>query len=253
MNEKNTCTILKNHLIICGAGSTAEHIIEELDNYKTIADENGNRLGTGIVARDYLIIDSDEKRCTQLKKRYPSMNYMIGDATEDETLERSNIHQAYGIFAVLPNDKDNLFITFTAKQKKHNIRIVSRTIDIYNTGQKLRKAGADAVVSPNFIGGLRMVSEISRPHVTEFLDEMLRNKASDLQIKELNISRESSFISKNLKELNLTNNYRIIIVAIQKTDGSFMYNPDPATQIMADDKLVAFGKGNDIYKLEKII
>lgn len=253
MSEKNTSKPLKNHLIICGAGTTAQHIIEELDSYKKIAGGKANSLGTGIIARDYLVIDSDEKRCCQLKENYPTMNYLIGDATEDEILERSNIQQAYGIFAVLPNDKDNLFITFTAKQKKHNIRIVSRTIDIYNTGQKLKKAGADAVVSPNFIGGLRMVSEISRPNVTEFLDEMLRNKASDLQIKEIEIPENSSLISKNLKELDLTNNYRVIIVAIQKDDDNYIYNPDPLIQIKPEDKLVALGKGNDIYNLEKHI
>lgn len=254
MSETNSCILLKNHLVICGGGITATHIIAELDSYKTMAEGQENQLGTGIFAREYLLIDTDEERCKHLKKKYKHMNYIIGDATDDDILEKASIKQAYGVFTVLPNDKDNLFVTFTVKHKNPKIRIVSRTTDVFNTGQKLFKAGANSVISPNFIGGLRMVSEAARPDVTAFLDEMLRNKSSDLHIHEIKITEQSRLSGKTLKDLKLTSTYKVIVIAIEDSSrkSGLSYNPDPATTINPGQTIIVFGQGADIRKLEEL-
>jgi voltage-gated potassium channel len=88
--------------------------------------------------------------------------YIQGDATEDENLVAAGIENASGIISALPADKDNLYITMTARMLNKKIRIVSRMID-QKLEPKLKMAGADRVVSPNTIGALRMASEMIRP------------------------------------------------------------------------------------------
>lgn len=83
----------------------------------------------------------------------------------------AGIHKAQGLITILPDDKDNLFVTLTAKQLNPNLKIVSKGVEEH-TIKKLKMAGADSVVLSNAIGGLRMVSEQIRPAVVGFLDKM---------------------------------------------------------------------------------
>ncbi len=66
---------------------------------------------------------------------------------------------------------------------------------------KIRRAGADAVVALNYIGGLRMASEMIRPHVTTFLDMMLRYKDSPMRVEEIHIPPNSPFIGKSIDKI----------------------------------------------------
>lgn len=65
-DSSNSTVALKNHLIICGGGTGANHIVAELDNYKNLAEKQSSQLGTGVIARDFLLIDSDETRCKKI-------------------------------------------------------------------------------------------------------------------------------------------------------------------------------------------
>jgi voltage-gated potassium channel len=121
---------------------------------------------------------------------------------------------AYGIFPVLSSEKDNLYITMAARQLNPRIRIVARTGDVFNIGKKLFKGGANSVVSPNLIGGLRLVSEMVRPHVTEFLDEMMSHKNTRSEMVEIVMSKESPFCGLSLKEACLPKKYGLLIIAM---------------------------------------
>ena len=79
-------------------------------------------------------------------------------------------------------------IVFTAKQINPKARIVARCHDMRNA-EKMRKAGADTVVSPDFTGGMRIASAMIRPHVVSFLDEMLRSE-HQLRVEEVDDSRQ---------------------------------------------------------------
>ena len=57
------------------------------------------------------------------------------------------------------------------------------------------RAGADSIVPPQFIGALRLVSEMVRPKVVGFLDNMLRDK-KNMRIEEIKIPKNSWTIGK---------------------------------------------------------
>ena len=235
---------LKEHIIICGLGTTAMYIIDLLE---PIQEKTAKH------AHENLVIDSSEEAINKLKTQWPNISCMIGNATDDDVLEQANIREAYGIFPVLSSEKDNLYITMAARQLNPRIRIVARTADVHNTGNKLFKGGANSVISPNLMGGLRLVSEIVRPHATDFLDELLHQADPWLHIEEIIVSRDSSLSGHMLKEIELHKRCGLNIIALKKYNHTFYaYNPSDTVLIEDGDTIVVLGYSDQINKLEKL-
>nr|WP_291933757.1 potassium channel family protein [Accumulibacter sp.] len=148
---------LRQHFIICGFGRVGRSVGRELHN-------------TG---RHYVAIDVEEARFEENLDRFPGLLYLHGDASDDDLLEAADIEDARGLFAVTGDDSRNLMIIITARQLNPNLRIVARAQELRNV-EKMTKAGADTVISPDFTGGIRLASAMVRPHVVGFLDEMTR-------------------------------------------------------------------------------
>ncbi|RLB24904.1 MAG: hypothetical protein DRG73_03295 [Deltaproteobacteria bacterium] len=241
----------QNHIIICGLGSTAVQIIEELESYLEKPIENESIIGE-VRFREYLVIESSGEAIDKMRAKWPNIHYLAGDATDDEVLEKACIRDAYGIFPVLSSEKDNLYITMAARQLNPRIRIVARTADVFNIGKKLFKGGANSVVSPNFIGGLRLISEIARPHATDFLDEMLRNKNTQLKIAEIVIYAHSALHGHSLKEACLPEQHGLLIIAIKKHgDSHYTYNPSYTVRLENADTIVVLGDRDQILEFKK--
>ncbi|MEY2669651.1 MAG: hypothetical protein RJA59_2289, partial [Pseudomonadota bacterium] len=164
---------VRDHVVVCGAGSTGIHSIRELA-----------QLGT-----PFVVVDANEAVAHEAARLHGGAA-VVGDATHDEVLEQAGIARARGVISALTDDKDNLYVTVTARALNPALRIVAKAIDV-RAEAKLRRAGADCVVSPNAMGGLRMVSEMLRPEVTTFLDTMLRNKEQPLRIAEIPVPGNS--------------------------------------------------------------
>ena len=119
----------KDHIIICGLGATALQIIDVLEESREKTSSK-DFIDIGIKIHDYVVIDKSEESIDRIKAKWPKLNYIIGDATDDDVLEQANIRDAYGIFPVLSSEKYNLYITMAARQMNSSIRIVARTSDV---------------------------------------------------------------------------------------------------------------------------
>lgn len=229
----------KHHTIVCGISKTGVHILKELISTNrsfVIIEENQEVI-------DKFVNDSICKNSEIL--------YICGDATDDNILENAGIKKASSICLALPNDKDNLFITITAKQINSKIRIVAKSTEEKNRS-KMKKAGADSIISPNFIGGLRMVSEAIRPSVTTFLDIMLRDK-HNLRIEEVILYPGSILINKKLKETNIHEELGLLIIALKKDlADDFSYNPASNTELNIKDTIITIGNPDQIASLRKL-
>ncbi len=205
---------IKNHYIVCGIGMVGLYIVHELYNTR----------------RHMVAIDMDETKMDDLKTHNINVDMIIGDATENGVLERAMIHRAKGLFATATSDNDNIVIVLTAKQLNPDLKIISRCTDTKNM-DKLKRAGADTVVALNYIGGLRMASEMIRPHVTSFLDKMLRDKDSHLRVEEVHIPKHSPYAGKPLEEIDFRSMGNVLLIAVRKSDGDWIYNPHPKSII----------------------
>jgi voltage-gated potassium channel len=233
---RNRIKKLENHYVVCGVGSTGRHVIEELI----------------LAGRDVVAIDLDREHLEHIEAEHPEhFAYVIGDATDDETLEAASMATATGIVAALASDKDNLYLVVSARQANPRARIVARGSDL-RVLDKLRKAGADTVVSPNYIGGMRMVSELLRPHVVQFLDEMLRDRKSEMRIEEVSLPAGSPFAGKSLGEVDIRNEHDVGVLAVRDpASGAYHYNPGSEFRLGERMTLVVLGSIKSVNQLRQ--
>ncbi|RMF94615.1 MAG: potassium channel protein [Candidatus Schekmanbacteria bacterium] len=228
----NKIKLMENHYIVCGCGITGSGIVKEL-------------LLTG---RDFVVIEKNIEHIEKAKKMGEFL-YILGDSTEDEILLDANIKKARGLITTLPDDKDNLFVTITAKELNPDIRIISKVIE-ENSAPKLLRAGANSVVSPNAIGSMRMASELVRPHVVNFLDGMLRGKEKHFRIEEFTILEGSRLIGKKLGDSPIYKETDIPVLAIKKLgESEYTYNPPHNMKIEAGMVLIVLTDSNGLRKL----
>jgi voltage-gated potassium channel len=147
----------------------------------------------------------------------------------------------------LREDKDNLMVTVTARHMNHDLKIVARCMDA-RMMDKLVRAGATSAVSPNMIGGLRLVSELVRPHVVTFLDLMMRQQAGTMRVSEVHVGEGSPWIGKNLQSIDLHRQYELLALALRKPDGKMVYNPHSDSQLESGDVIVVMGEERDTWK-----
>ena len=199
---------MKDHFIICGVGQTGIHVVREMrENQK-----------------NFIIIDQDPKTIEKVNSEFGSCMSIQGDATSDTILHEANIEHAKGLIATLSSDKDNLFLTISAHLMNLELTIIAKAIETTHMYEKLQKAGAAYVVSPNLIGGLRIASEILRPQVVSFLDQILRGKDQSMRMEEATVCSGNPMIGETLRSAQIYEKTGLITVAIG-FEGSFVYNP----------------------------
>ena len=227
---------LSDHYILCGSGETGRPLLSELiKNHETV-----------------VLIETDKIRIERALSLFPGLLYIEGDAADDENLINAGIERAAGILISLPSDKDNLYITMTARMLNPKIRIISRVTD-KKIEPKLKKAGANGIVSPNFIGALRMASEMIRPTAVNFLDQMLRSGEGNLRIHELKISEHSAMMGKSLMESNLKNRFNLLVLGVRQPAGTMAFNPGPSFVLEKGSTLIIMGDVENIRKARQTL
>jgi len=228
---------LRGHYIICGIGDTGRHVTEEM-----------HRTGT-----HHVVVDLHEDSIKKVGETHPhltrDMLYIVGDATEEETLSRAGIQHAKGLITALPVDKDNLVVTVIAHQAYPHLRIVARASDL-KFAERMTRAGAGATVSPSHIGGLRMASELIRPHVVGFLDLMLKDQSQTLRVEEIEIDAASPWAGNALSEIRIPAKHNLLVLAAKNVgEGAvpkLWVNPSDKLVIRPGTAIIVMGDVKDI-------
>ncbi len=150
------------------------------------------------------------------------------------------------------SDADNLFITMTARGLNPRLFIVSRA-DNDATEKKLMRAGANKVVLPYLIGGMRMVHTILKPAVMDFIDFTMHESNIELKLEELQVGEQSRLNGVSLINSGIRKEMNVIIVAIRKKGGEMVFNPSSETVIEEGNTLIALGPGKDLDRLSDIL
>ncbi len=224
---------LKNHYIVCGVGQLGLHIIKEL--YAT--------------GRNSVVIVQKEEHISRLGELFPKQVYIEGDPIEDTVLKKAEIEKAIGLFAAMDDDNKNLIISLSARQMNPTIKVVASCHNNLNA-EKMKRAGANAVVSPTLIGGLRMASEMIRPTVVTFLDTMLRDTNKNLRIEETAFL--DPFEGKQLKDLNLKQFKGTLLLAVRTKTG-WIYSPNETYTIERGTSLIIMTTPQERLSIEKYI
>ncbi|MEM7245782.1 MAG: potassium channel protein [Acidobacteriota bacterium] len=223
---------MSGHVIICGSGAMCAFALSELTD-------------SGC---DVVIVDDDEERLALLHGHEVDLPFFKEDPTNDEVLLRAGIERASGLLANLTNDKDNLFLTFTARQLNPDIRIIARGLEKH-LEERLSRAGADSVVMPSKIGALRMVSELLRPKVVDFLDRMLRPAGADWRFGEVPVGEAAN--GRTLGSLGIPGRFGMPVLAVIDEAGEVTYHPKEDTTLSTEDKLVVLAEMAQVREIQE--
>ncbi len=228
---------LRGHVVIAGAGSTGRHVVEELHS----------------TATPFVVIDQNEAHMKRISDELceGKLLYVLGDATDDHALIAAGVRRASGVVAALTDDRDNVFVTLSARSLNPTARIVSKVIEDPSEA-KMLKAGATAVVSPTQIGGRRIASELLRPNVNEFFDQMFRDTRK-LRLEEVAIPAGSTYDGQTLRDTPIRKETSLLVIAVKTDDGAFVYNPDPALVLTGGSTLIVMGEVGSVVKLRKLV
>jgi len=224
---------LSNHYIVCGLGDTGVHVLDEMLEAES----------------DFVGIESNEERLIHLTDTRDFL-YLHGDATDDEILTRAGIERAVGLVACLSRDQDNLFVVISARNLNPHLRIVSKAVE-NNSPAKLITAGADEVVLPDHIGGIRLASGILQPHLVGFLTNITQNRHGQ-QFTEAVVQENSPLDGISLKAANIQEQTGLVVIAIRDKEGTFLYNPPGDKRIETGDALLIIASHRDLQKLQKL-
>lgn len=224
---------MENHYIICGYGKIGNLICTELAHEKVefVVVENNPEVVQGVEDDGFL--------------------YISGSATEDKVLLKAGIKRARGVVCALPTDADNLYVVLTAKELNPDVYVLSRFEDNASE-RRLIKAGADRVISPYRVGGMRMSQAILRPAMLDFIEITTRRQSLALRMEELDVREASSVVGKTLEDSGLRKTYGLIVVAIKKEPGQMVFNPVASYAIEAGDKLIALGEEDNLIAFSKV-
>ncbi len=225
---------LEKHIIVCGAGRVGLQVAAEFHKTRT----------------PFVVIEQDPNEIEPLK-RFSDVLYLQGDATKDATLRSAGIERAKGLIVALSDDKDNAFVVLTARSLKPDLRIVARLTEEENA-EKLRRVGADAIASPNAIGGMRLASLMIRPTVVAFLDEMLYVPGATLRMEEVPLDDGSSLPGQRLGEADIGGRTGLLVVAIRSGAGQLLFNPGNQARLKEGDILIVIGTPDQLATLRQV-
>jgi voltage-gated potassium channel len=224
---------LKNHYIICGYGRMGKIVCKEMI-------QSGS---------PFIVVEGS---ADVLSAMDDGLLALQGDATQDNVLKDAGIDRALGLISVLSTDADNLYVVLSARGLNPKLRIVARASE-EGVEQKLLRAGADKVISPYHLGGLRIAHTVIKPAVVDFIEFATKSGNLELQMEEIRVKGSSHIIDRSLDECGLRKEMGIIIVAIKKKNGEMEFNPTSTSVIRKGDTLVAMGETKQLEVLEDLV
>ncbi len=226
---------MRAHTIVCGAGQTGTAVVSELAS----------------IGRPCCAIESSPERAATFERQFPDVPVLVGDCTDDEVLTQAGVTHASGVVVCTDDDKVALVTTVLVRQMAPKARLVARAVDD-RAAARLRQSGADATVSPGKIGGMRMASELLRPSVVTFLDQMLRDENRNLRIEEVRVEKGSSFDGTDVESLRLHEyGTGLLLLAMRTRDGAYLFNPPAATEVNAGCHLIVMGDPASVLRVQQ--
>jgi len=231
---EKTIARLNDHFIICGYGRI------------------GRTLCQYLVQKDLkvLIVEKEEERIPEMEA--DSVPYIIGEANEEENLEKAGISRARGLLSVLGSDPDNVFVVLISKQLNPRLFVVARA-NQEMAKKTLESAGADKVISPYDLGARRMAHAILRPTVIHFLEMAFADEETDINFEELPVAADCKLINTTLMDSKIHKNLDVLIIAIKKSDGRMEFNPKPDSIIEEGDTIITVGQDANLKALECLL
>jgi voltage-gated potassium channel len=212
----------RDHIIICGFGRVGRQAARDLR----------------AAGRDFVVLDNNPGE-TREHAEAIGAPFVEGSPSDDEVLRDAGVMRAAGIMACVDSDAENIFITLTARELRSDITIVARA-SVEDSESKLRRAGADRIVSPYKASGSQMVRLALHPQVTGVVDV-----APEYRMEEIEVTVGCAAAGRTVDEVRGA----ATVVAVRRDDG-IEPQPGPETVLHDGDVVVAIGETSALENLE---
>jgi voltage-gated potassium channel len=223
---------LKGHHIVAGLGRVGSEVARALN-------DRGER---------FVVVDRDERVLDAAQDS--GWLFIDGDASSEETLIEAGIEQARSLVTALDTDADNLFVTLTARTLNPELFIVARSSHASNE-EKLVRAGADRVLTPNVIGGRRMAAMVVSPAVSDYLDLVTHGGGIEFRLEEVQVGENAPYAGMSLSQARVRDVCGVLVLAIRRTGGEIDTNPSADSVMASGDRLVVLGTETQIKDMVK--
>ncbi len=220
----------RDHFIVCGYGRVGKQVYEGLLHDHV----------------DVVVVDSNPDMVAHFEEA--GIAYLIGSAADDELLKQAGIDRARGLSSCLPKDADNVFVVLSARALNPDLVIISRS-NLMESGPKLRIAGADQIINPYLITGLRMAAQLIHPTVVEILDVVMQRGDLQLRIEEITVSERSIMVGKTLGDNNVRGETGVNILALRLANGVIQTDIGPLSMVEAGDTMIGLGTPEQLTAL----
>jgi voltage-gated potassium channel len=223
---------LRDHYVICGHGRLGTRIVRDL------------------MARGEPFVVIDWSQALEEMFLAEGITHLIGDATQDEVLKTARVEHARGLVAALDSDASNVLAVLTARGMNPHLLVVARA-NSEASEPKLRRAGADRVVTPDAIGGHRLALALLRPAVHDLFNEIFSFGVEiSVDVGQVTVPEDSPFAGQTVAGCDLRRLRNVSILAIREPDGGFTLNPDAQRVIHPGETLILIGPAEAVYELE---
>lgn len=213
------------YIVIIGAGGIGRRLTE-------IALKDGNH--------NVIVIDKDQTRCEEIARKYDAVA-INADATQEETLDESEIKKANVLVATTNDDATNLLVVSLAKNKgvKHLVSVVNQE----ESKPLYMEKGVKLVKNPNIVMAETLYKSIKHPTIEEYM-----NVGEYAEIFRLPVSEESDLSGKTIKKIGLPK--KSLIVAIER-DHKFII-PTEDVELFLGDKVTVLSHKDQVDKVAKL-
>ncbi len=213
---------LKDHFIVCGYGRIGTIVADEFERQRI----------------PYVIIERDPVRLQALREAGKLV--VEGDASSEEILGKAGVARARGLIAAVSTDAENVYAILSARLMQPALYIIGRA-ESDESARKLKKAGADRVISPYQIGGLHMAQLALRPTVVEFVQLVTSSEFLDLSMEQIEVRKDGPLTGQTIVGANLRQSFGVIVIGIRRASGRMEFNPSSDARMEAGDHLVVLG------------
>lgn len=224
---------LKDHYIICGHGMMGNTVRERLEEERL----------------PFVVIDTKEECLENIRAKQGCL-FIRGDATNEEVLIQAGIKKAKGLAALLPTDADNLYLVMTVKLIHPSLFVLSKVME-EEAERKILQIGANKVVNPYKLSGLKIAQGLIRPTLVEFIDLIIRRSELALAMEEVIVKKDSTLVDRNIAQCDIRKNANVIVAAVKKPGKAIVFNPSPDLTLEAGDTLLVMGNNEDIDQFVK--
>lgn len=219
--ERRMTASLSDHYIICGYGRVGRQVARDLK----------------AAGAKYVIVDHNPEVHEHSEV---GVRVIHGRSSDEEVLRDAGIERAKAVVACVDSDAENIFTCLTARELRPDIAIVARA-SLEDAESKLRRAGADRVISPYRESGHEMARLALHPNVFGALD-----LTDEYRLEEIAVSAGCAAAGCSVDEVR----GGVLIVGIRRSDGRFEPEPPPDAVLGVGDVIMAMGTPPELARLE---